>query len=145
VSVWSQYRSYFSWPTEALLVGPTTSSQKRRLAWLASFAVGLALGLGWCRSSGRGMFTVREDEGFVSVLPVLTAVLFIPMVVFAAVLPRIGGPVLILASVTSILCCLPALEFSLQAIGLATATLYAPMLLVGLGFTWSGLRLETPE
>ena len=143
MSVWSQYRSYLSWPTEALLVGPTTSSQNRRLAWLVSAVVGLTLGLGWCRSAGRGFFTVRQDEGFVSVLPVLTAVLLIPMVVFAAVLPRIGRPVLVLASAASILCAFPALDFRLQAVGIAAATLYVPILLVGLGFTWSGLRPET--
>ena len=145
MSVWSQYRSYLSWPTEALLVGPTTSSPNRRSAWLASFAVGLALGFGWCRSAGRGFFTVRQDEGFVSVFPVLTALLLIPMVLVAAVLPRIGGPLLVLVSAASVLCCLPALEFDLKAVGIAAAMLYVPMLLVGIGFTWSGLRPETRQ
>jgi hypothetical protein len=141
VSAWSQYRSYASWPTEALLVGPNASRAKW-MAWAISFVVGLGLGLVWWRTASKSFFTLGAREGIVSVLPVLVGVLLVPMVIVAFILPRIGGPILILAALVSVLCILPASHFDVAMVIVATLGLYAPMCCIGLGFAWSGLRSE---
>jgi hypothetical protein len=138
MSVASQYRSYLSWPTEALLVGPNTSSWEKWLAWASSFVGGMTLGIAWFGRASRGLFTAGAHEGFLSVFPTLAATLLVPLVIASLVLPRVGGPILVLASVASILCSIPASAFDLSSVGAVALLLYLPMLLVGLGFTWSG-------
>jgi len=60
----------------------------------------------------------------------------------ALVLPRLGGPLLVLGSAVIALTCLPASEFNVPAAASVIALVAAPMFLVGAGFTWSGLRPE---
>jgi len=143
MSVWSQVRSWASWPTDALLVGPETSSAGKWAAWGISFVVGLGLGLASCATTGRGFFTIGSNDNAFSIFVVSVAMLFLPLVCLGFVLPRVGGPLLVVAAAGVVVAALPATHF----VGIASAlvgalALGAPMALVGVGFTWSGLRPE---
>jgi hypothetical protein len=143
MSAWSQIRSYISWPTEALLVGPNTSSRRKWLVWAASCVFGLGLGLVSVRSVFLGFFTLKQDESIFTYFVATAALLFIPLVCLGFVLPRLGGPVLLLTAVVVVLTSLPAAEFSVLAALLVSLAVAGPMFLVGAGFTWSGLRPES--
>jgi hypothetical protein len=143
MSVRSQLRSYFSWPTEALLVGPDTSSPKKWGAWALSFVAGLGLGFVSCHAVGTAYFTSGTNDNAFSDLIVATGVLFIPLVLASLVLPRIGGPLLVLGSAVIAISSLPALQFQILSALQVVLVASVPMFLVGLGFTWSGLRPES--
>ena len=140
MSVWKQVRSWFAWPTDALLVGPDTSSLDKWLAWGLSFVLGMGLGLASCHISGMALFTSGSNDNVFSNVFVVTAVLFIPLVCVAFVLPRIGGLLLVVGACVMALVSLPALSFQVGSALGAVLVFALPMLLVGLGFTWSGLR-----
>jgi hypothetical protein len=143
VTVWSQLRSYLSWPTEALLVGPDTSSPQKWAAWGGSFILGLGLSLASCATVGRAVFTMSDRDGFWAIVVAAVAVLFLPLVVLGLVLPRVGGPVLILFSAAAVVSSLPASDWSVSSALGVVAAVALPLLVVGIGFTWSGLRPET--
>ena len=140
MSAWSQVRSWISWPTDALLVGPETSSRAKWGAWGLSFVAGMGLGFASCHAAGMALFTTGENESIFSKIVVVTAVLFIPLVCAAFVLPRLGGLLLVGASGIVALASFLALRFQVGAALVATLLFALSMLLVGLGFTWSGLR-----
>ena len=144
MSAWSQLRSWVScWPTDALLVGPETSSARKWAAWGMSFVVGMGLGLASCATVGRAFFTIGSNDNVFSIFIASAAMLFLPLVCLAFVLPRVGGPLLVVAAVGIAVAILPATHFDDVASGLGGAlVLGGPMALVGIGFTWSGLRPE---
>jgi hypothetical protein len=143
MSVWSQLRSYFSWPTEALLVGPNPSSSRKWAAWAFSFVFGLGLGLASCQVTGRAVFTSGPTDNPFSIVVLTTAVLFIPLVCVGFVLPRVGGPLLVLGALGVALSSLPAVRFNIASALGVILTIAGPMCLIGLGFTWSGLKPHT--
>jgi hypothetical protein len=146
VTVWSQLRSYLSWPTEALLVGPDTSSLQKWAAWGGSFVLGLGLSLASCATVGRAAFTLSSRDSVWSFVVVGASLLFLPLVVTGLVLPRVGGPALVLLSAAACACSLPATESNVTAAFWVMLVLALPMFVVGAGFTWSGLRPEArPE
>ena len=68
------------------------------------------------------------------------AVLFLPLVMLGLLLPRVGGPALVLSSVATCMCCLPAAEWNVTAALSVVLLMALPLFVVGAGFTWSGLR-----
>jgi hypothetical protein len=143
VTVRSQLRSYLSWPTEALLVGPNTSSFWKWAAWGGSFVLGLGLSFASCRTVGRAVFTMSGRDSFWSVVVACAAVLFLPLVLLGLLLPRVGGPALVLSSATVCVCSLPAAEWNGTAALSLVLLVALPLFVVGSGFTWSGLRPES--
>jgi hypothetical protein len=141
MSMWSQLRSYVSWPTEALLPGPDPSSARKWAAWLGSFALGLLLGGASFRSVGQAIFTLGNRANPFEVTAVLAAASFLPLVLFGLLLPRVAGPLIVLASLVTVVCALPATHFQIAAL-VAAVLLALPMCAVGFGFIWSGLRPE---
>jgi integral membrane sensor domain MASE1 len=91
---------------------------------------------------GRAAFTMSSRDNLFSVVLISIAILFLPLVFLAFVLPRLGGPVLVLGSAVIALTSLPAAEFNVPAAASVIALVALPMFLVGAGFTWSGLRPE---
>ncbi len=85
---------------------------------------------------------MSSRDNLFSIVLISIAMLFLPLVFMAFVLPRLGGPLLVLGSVVIALTSLPAAEFNVPAAASVMALVALPMFLVGAGFTWSGLRPE---
>jgi len=137
----SQLRSWVSWPTEALLPGPDTSSIRKWGAWLGSFVLGLILGAASCQSVGKGLFTLSERASLFEVTAVWAAASFLPLVFFGLLLPRIAGPLIVVASLVVTVCSIPGSGFNIGIVLVAALWSFATGA-VGLGFIWSGLRPE---
>ena len=140
MTMWRQFRSYLSWPTEALLVGPDASSSWKWLAWGGSFVLGLGLSLVACGTVGRAFFVMSSRDSIWSITVVGAALLFLPLVLAGLVLPRLGGPLLVFLSVAVTLSSLPATQMNVGAAVWVLVVLAVPMFVVGSGFAWSGLR-----
>ena len=108
--------------------------------------LGLGLSIASCATVGKAAFTMSGRDSVWSIVVVGAGLLFLPLVIMGLVLPRIGGPALVLLSAAVCVWSLPATESDVTAAFWVNLVLALPMLVVGAGFTWSGLRPETrPE
>jgi hypothetical protein len=136
-------RPYLTFPTLALKVGPDWSRVEKATAWAAAGLLGSWLGYVWFLDLARAAFVLNGNDNVFGMFVVFTGLLIIPMVVFATVLPLVGGIVLSISVALSILFIFPASHFAWQVGVTYVAKLYGPALLVGLGFFWSAQRATT--
>lgn len=122
-------------------MGPDTSSSQKWGAWLASFGLGLVLGAASFSSVGKAIFTLSNRANLFEVTSLWAAASFLPLVFFGLLLPRVAGPLLVVASLVLAICAIPGGQFEL-GVALGAILLALPMGAVGFGFIWSGLRPE---
>jgi hypothetical protein len=134
-----KFGRYLSWPKHPFRIGPERSKWKRD-AWAVSSFVGISLGFFSCWKWSGAWFALGSNDIPFGIFMVFAAVLIGPMVILACVLPRLGGPILVLVSVTSMLVSPLALgsDADVRSVILIAGTTFAPATLVGLGFWWSG-------
>lgn len=129
------------------MVGPVRN-QRNWIIWAACVAAGLPVGLSSCKTAAKAIFVSRGDESWFTVAALVGILLFLPLIIVAAVKPRPGGLILGAAAVVSGFLVVPAVwDMGTPAIWQMWWRYFGPTLLIGVGFWFAGrpvLRVISP-